>query len=54
MTVYDGKIIFNKETDGLEIAYGCNKYDVAKKMTPEEVPEDIKVFLRQVNKLFEG
>lgn len=50
----DGKIIFNKETDGLEIAYGCNKYDVAKKMTPEEVPEDIKVFLRQVNKLFEG
>lgn len=48
----DGKKVFTKETDGLEIAFGCNKYDVAKKMTSAEVPEDIKVFLTQVKTLF--
>lgn len=49
----DGKKIFTKETDGLEVAFGCNKYDVAKKMTSEEVCEDIKVFLTQVKTLFD-
>ncbi len=48
----DGKKVFTKETDGLEVAFGCNKYDVAKKMTSAEVPEDIKVFLTQVKILF--
>ena len=48
----DGKKIFKKETDGLEVVFGCNKYDVAKKMTSEEVAEDIKVFLTQVKTLF--
>ena len=48
----DGKKVFTKETDGLEVAFGCNKYDVAKKMTSAEVPEDIKVFLTQVKTLF--
>lgn len=48
----DGKKVFTKETDGLEAMFGCNKYDVAKKMTAEEVPEDIKVFLTQVKTFF--
>lgn len=48
----DGKKIFTKENDGLQVAFGCNKYDVAKKMTAEEVGEDIKVFLTQVKTLF--
>lgn len=48
----DGKMIFTKENDGLQVVYGCNKYDVAKKMTAEEVGEDIKVFLNQVKNLF--
>lgn len=48
----DGKTIFTKEEEGLEAAFRCNKYDVAKKMTSEEVPEDIKAFLMQVKMLF--
>ena len=48
----DGKKIFTKENDGLQVAFGCNKYDVAKKMTAEEVGEDIKVFLTQAKALF--
>ena len=48
----DGKKVFTKETDGLEVAFGCNKYDVAKKMTSAEVPKDIEVFLTQVKTLF--
>lgn len=48
----DGKKIFTKENDGLQVAFGCNKYDVAKKMTAEEVGEDIKVFLTQAKTLF--
>lgn len=48
----DGKNIFIKETVGLQVVFGCNKYDVAKKMTSEEVGDDIKVFLRQVRTLF--
>lgn len=48
----DGKKIFTKETVGLEVAFGCNKYDVAKKMTSEEIADDIKVFLTQVKTLF--
>ena len=48
----DGKMIFTKENDGLQVVYGCNKYDVATKMTAEEVGEDIKVFLDQVKNLF--
>lgn len=49
----DGKKIFTKETDGLEAAFGCNKYDVAKEMTSEEIAEDIKTFLTQVKTLFQ-
>ena len=52
IVVCDGKKIFTKENDGLEVAFGCNKYDVAKKMTQEEVGEDIKIFLDQVKTLF--
>lgn len=48
----DGKKIFTKERDGLQAVYGCNKYDVAKEMTAEEVGEDIKTFLEQAKKLF--
>lgn len=48
----DGKKIFTKETYGLQVYFGCNKYDVAKKMTVDEVGEDIKVFLTQVKNLF--
>lgn len=53
MITCDGKKIFTKETYGLENFFGCNKYDVAKAMTPEEIPEDIKVFLTQVKALFQ-
>lgn len=48
----DGKKIFTSADIGLEICFGCNKYDVAKKMTAEEVCDDIKTFLTQVNTLF--
>ena len=41
-----------KENVGLQAVLGCKKYDVAKKMTSEEVGEDIKVFLRQVQTHF--
>ena len=49
----DGKQIFIKEGIGLKAFFGCNKYDVARKMTPEEIGEDIKEFLRQVKILFD-
>lgn len=49
----DGKHIFSTETIGLEHAYHCNKYDVAKAMTAEEVCEDIKTFVTRVRDLFE-
>ena len=49
----DGKKIFTKENDGLQVVFGCNKYDVAKKMTAEEVGEDIKDFLTQAKTLFD-
>ena len=48
----DGKHIFNTKTNGLEYAYNCTKYDVAKKMKAEQVCEDIKTFLIRVNTLF--
>lgn len=48
----DGKKIFTKENEGLQHVFSCNKYDVAKKMTPEEVGEDIKTFLTQVQTFF--
>ena len=48
----DGKNIFMKKNVGLQAVLGCKKYDVAKKMTSEEVGEDIKVFLRQVQTHF--
>lgn len=49
----DGKHIFSKETIGIEHVYHCNKYDVAKAMTAEEICEDIKTFLSRVRELFE-
>ena len=49
----DGKKIFTKETVGLEFVFNCNKYDVAKNMTKEEIADDIKVFLERVKKLFQ-
>lgn len=49
----DGKHIFTKETVGIEQVYHCDKYDVAKAMTAEEVCEDIKTFISRVRDLFE-
>ena len=48
----DGKNIFIKEKIGIEKVFHCNKYDVAKKMTVEQVPEDIKIFLGRVGTFF--
>lgn len=50
----DGKHIFSKETIGIEQAYHCDKYDVAKKMTAEEICEDIKAFITRVKDFFEA
>lgn len=50
----DGKHIFTKELVGIEHVYHCNKYDVAKAMTSEEVCEDIKTFITRVRDLFEA
>lgn len=44
----DGKHIFTKDEVGLEHAFGCDKYAVAKEMTSEEVCEDVKTFLTRV------
>ena len=48
----DGKYHFSAETIGLEQYYGCDKYDVAKNMTADEVCEDIKTFITRVQTLF--
>ena len=48
----DGKKIFTAKDIGLEVVFGCNKYDVANNMIATEVCEDIKTFLTQVNRLF--
>ena len=48
----DGKHIFTKETTGLEHAFHCNKYDVARKMTSDEVCQDVKTFLTRVRDWF--
>ena len=48
----DGKHIFNTKTIGLEYVYHCTKYDVAKKLKPEQVCEDIKTFLTRAQTLF--
>ena len=48
----DGKHHFTMKEYGLEAAFGCNKYDVAKHMTACEVCEDIKTFISRVNELF--
>ena len=48
----DGKHIFNADTIGLEVAYRCNKYDVAEQMLGEEVCEDVKIVLEHVKKHF--
>ena len=48
----DGKHIFTAPEIGLECVFGCNKYDVAKKMSAGEVCEDIKIFITRVNELF--
>lgn len=48
----DGKKIFTSENIGLEVCFGCNKYDVAKNMSAQEVCDDIRTFLTQVNTLF--
>lgn len=50
----DGKHIFNAETKGIEHTYHCDKYDVAKKMTSDEVCDDIKTFITRVRNLFES
>lgn len=50
----DGKHIFSKETVGIEHVYHCDKYDVAKAMTAEEVCEDIKVFITRARDFFEA
>lgn len=50
----DGKHIFSKETVGIEYVYHCDKYDVAKAMTAEEVCEDIKVFITRARDFFEA
>lgn len=48
----DGKHIFTAENIGLERIWGCDKYDVAKQMTANEVCDDIKTFLTRVRTLF--
>ena len=48
----DGKHIFTAENVGLERVWGCDKYDVAKQMTANEVCDDIKTFLTRVRTLF--
>ena len=48
----DGKNIFTKENEGLEKVFFCNKFDVARNMTADEVCEDIKIFFSHVNNLF--
>lgn len=48
----DGKNIFTKKSIGIEHTYHCNKYDVAKAMTAEEVCEDIKTFITRVRSFF--
>ena len=48
----DGKHLFSEEINGLEHAFNCNKYDVAKHMTAEEVCEDIKIFIERITKHF--
>ena len=48
----DGKHHFTAETIGLEHAFSCNKYDVAKMMTADEVCEDVKTFITRVQSLF--
>ena len=50
----DEKHMFSKETVGIEHVYHCNKYDVAKAMTAEEVCEDVKTFLTRVRNFFEA
>ena len=50
----DGKHIFIKESVGIEHVYHCNKYDVAKAMTAEEVCEDIRTFITRARTLFEA
>ena len=50
----DGKNIFSKENIGIEHVYHCDKYDVAKAMTAEEVCDDIKTFITRVRNLFEA
>ena len=49
----DGKHHFYAETIGIERVFHCNKYDVAKNMTAEEVCDDIKTFITRVKELFE-
>lgn len=48
----DGKKSFTSEDIGLQVCFGCNKYDVAKNISAEEVCDDIRTFLTQVNTLF--
>ena len=46
--VCDGKQIFINPDFGIEKELGCNKYDVAEKMTESQICEDIKTFLTHV------
>lgn len=47
----DGKHHF-VTSNGIKQKYGCDKYDVANNMVSEEVCEDIKIFIRRVQKHF--
>ena len=49
----DGKNIFSAKDIGIEQAFNCNKYDVAKYISSEYVCEDIKTFIKRVHKLFD-
>lgn len=49
---FDGKHLFTAETIGIEHAFNCDKYAVAKEMTADEVCEDVKAFIIRVNQLF--
>lgn len=48
----DGKKIFTAQDVGIQVYFGCNKYDVAKNISKDEVCNDIKIFLTQVNEFF--
>ena len=48
----DAKKIYSTQSSGIEAKFGCNKYDVAKKMDKDEVCDDIKTFINRLNQHF--